>query len=83
MVMMIDIMAKTCQYSNMPTKSRHVITTPSAPNTELVSKLILMVTVLLKEVKQLFQKVTNMKLASMVRKVMKRRRMSEKRVSLR
>ena len=57
--------------------------TPKAINTELMSSLVVISTVLSKVVKQLCQKSNMRKLISMVRKEINNRRMRENRVSLR
>lgn len=57
MVIMREISVNTCQYSKSPRKSIEVIITAKAAYTELTKSEVLICIYLLKEVKQLDQKV--------------------------
>jgi hypothetical protein len=83
MVMIKAINVNTCQYSNNPIKSMHVIITPKAAYTELTNKFFVMVTYFENEVKQLDHSVMNKVFTSMVKNEIKTSMTKEKRESLR
>lgn len=83
MVMIKAISVNTCQYSNNPIKSMHVIITPKAAYTEFTSRFLVMVTYFENAVKQLDHSVMNRVFTSMVKNEIKTSTTKEKRESLR